>query len=952
MLNTPLVPLAALLVEDQPDDAELLLRELRRMGYDPRARRVDSEADFLAALAAGFAPGQPWQIVLSDYRMPGFSGPRALELLLAHWPDIPFILISGAVGEEKAVAVIQSGAADYLVKGRLARLPHAIRRALEENRLRLEARAAEQARRASEQRFRALIEHSADGIGVVGADGRLSYLSPAIHAVLGYAPEALLGRDPFDFVHPDDLALVRAILREVLSAPGQPRETLYRLRHASGDWRAIRTTVTNLLAEPSVAGVVFNYRDITDQQADEQALRASEERYRGVFEGSPIALLEEDYSDVKRRLDALRAQGVADWPAYFEAHPAEVNECAALVKILASNASARQLYTGNFQSFIDAQVNAAFKGTLGRIAQGQTRFELEAVQRSASGQLIHLHLRWSALPGREQTLERVIVSAIDISERVRAEAELKRRLAELEAVNRVSVALRSARTEDEILARLVSEAIAAVGGAAGSVWLLDDSSAQVVIAHAQGWSMLSQPRPLGSGIPGSVVATGQPVLVADLKTDPRVPEDARAQAVPGRSGLCVPVRAAERIIGALYIHTDAPRLFAASDVGLLNTLAEIAGSALHRARLHAQTEQQLNRITALRSVEQAISSSLDLRVTLNVLLDQATTQLAADASDVLLFNPQRQVLEFAAGRGHRGGEAQRVRMRLGEGRAGRAAYDRRLVRVADLSAEPALDPAAAVVAAEGYVAYYGVPLLAKGQIKGVLEVYHRRRLDVGQDWLDFLEALADQAALAIDNASLFDSLQRGNLELTLAYDATLAGWARALVLTEPDGAGRLERQADQAVRLARALGVAEAELIHVRRGALLRDVGHMGLPPGLLLKPGLLTAGEWALVRQHPAHANTLLASVQMLRPALEIAYNHHERWDGGGYSRGLRGETIPLVARVMAVVDVWGALLSDRPHRAAWPREQALAYLRQQAGQQFDPRVVEMFLQQIESEK
>jgi len=606
MLSTPLVPLAALLVEDQPDDAELLLRELRRMGYDPRTRHVDSESDFLAALAAGFAPGQPWEIVLSDYQMPGFSGPRALELLLSHGPEIPFILVSGAVGEEKAVAVIQSGAADYLVKGRLARLPHAIHRALEENRLRLEARAAEQALRVSEQRFRALTEHSADGIGVVGANGRLSYLSPAIHAVLGYTPEALLGRDPFDFVHPDDLALVRAILREALAAPGQPLETLYRLRHAGGDWRTIRTRVTNLLAEPSVAGLVFNYRDITDQQADEQAvrasearyralfesspvalweedyslvkpqldallaaghtdlagyfaahpevpvacaglirvldvnatalkmyrastkselslslvhiiqpatnpgfqqllinlahgqtdfqfeardqtligeplhlslrlsalpghehslarvmlsaaditervrteqaLRASEERYRGVFEGSPIALLEEDYSDVKRRLDALRAQGVTDWPAYFETHPAEVIECAALVKILASNASARQLYTGNFQSFIDAQVNAAFQGTLGRIAQGQTRFELEAVQRSASGQLIHLHLRWSVLPGREQTLERVIVSAIDISERVRAEAELKRRLAELEAVNRASVALRSART--------------------------------------------------------------------------------------------------------------------------------------------------------------------------------------------------------------------------------------------------------------------------------------------------------------------------------------------------------------------------------------------------------------------------------------------------------------------------------------------------------------------------
>jgi HD-GYP domain-containing protein (c-di-GMP phosphodiesterase class II) len=467
----------------------------------------------------------------------------------------------------------------------------------------------------------------------------------------------------------------------------------------------------------------------------------------------------------------------------------------------------------------------------------------------------------------------------------------------------------------------------------------------VHIAHAQGWGMRSQPRPLGQGVPGSVVATGQPVLVPNLKSDPRVPEDVHLQVPDGRAGLCVPVRAGDQIIGALYIHRDPPGQFSAGDVDLLTTLAEIAGSALHRTRLHEQTEQQLSRLTALRSVEQAISSSLDLRVTLNVLLDQVTTQLAADAADVLLLNPHRQMLEFATGRGHRGDQAQSVRLRLGEGRAGRAAYDRRLVRVADLRAEPDRDPAAAVVAAEGYVAYYGVPLLAKGQIKGVLEVYHRRPLDVQQDWLDFLEALAGQAAIAIDNANLFDGLQRTNLDLTLAYDATIAGWARALDLRDRESEGHTERVTDEAVRLGRALGISEGELVQVRRGALLHDIGNMGVPSNILLKPGPLTEDEWASVRQHPEHAFTLLAPIAYLRPALDVAYSHHEHWDGAGYPRRLRGEAIPLAARLFAVVDVWDALTSDRPYRPAWPREQALEYLRAQAGTQFDPRVVEVFL-------
>src|SRR5690606_12353175 len=163
--------------------------------------------------------------------------------------------------------------------------------------------------------------------------------------------------------------------------------------------------------------------------------------------------------------------------------------------------------------------------------------------------------------------------------------------------------------------------------------------------------------------------------------------------------------------------------------------------------------------------------------------------------------------------------------------------------------------------------------------------------------------------------------------------------------------GHSRRVTEQTVRLAERLGIPRDQLVHVRRGALLHDIGKMGVPDEVLLKPGPLTDAEWALMKRHPEFAYQLLLPIEFLRPALAIPYCHHERWDGSGYPRGLKGEEIPLPARVFAVVDVYDALTSDRPYRPAWTRERALAYIRDNAGSQFDPRVVEEFLRMMAEE-
>jgi putative nucleotidyltransferase with HDIG domain/PAS domain S-box-containing protein len=191
-------------------------------------------------------------------------------------------------------------------------------------------------------------------------------------------------------------------------------------------------------------------------------------------------------------------------------------------------------------------------------------------------------------------------------------------------------------------------------------------------------------------------------------------------------------------------------------------------------------------------------------------------------------------------------------------------------------------------------------------------------------------------------------LEQTNQALTNAYDSTLEGWVRALDLRDRETEGHTKRVTALTVELARRLGIEEDDLVHLRRGALLHDIGKIGIPDSVLRKPGPLDEDEWELMRQHPVWAHEMISSVDFLQPALDILYCHHERWDGQGYPRGLSGDSIPLAARVFTVVDVWDALRSERPYSEAWDEERVLAYLRDQSGGHFDPAVVDAFLEML----
>jgi PAS domain S-box-containing protein/putative nucleotidyltransferase with HDIG domain len=364
-----------------------------------------------------------------------------------------------------------------------------------------------------------------------------------------------------------------------------------------------------------------------------------------------------------------------------------------------------------------------------------------------------------------------------------------------------------------------------------------------------------------------------------------------------------------------------------------------------RKKAEDQIRRQLDRLAALRTIDAAITASLDLRVTLMVILDALTSQLRLDAADILLLLPHSQSLHFASGRGFRTPFQKEPDLRIGSGHAGTAALGRKIVSVPRLSENGDEPQRMAQWQSEGFVSYIAAPLLSKGQVKGVLEVFKRAPLDPDAEWLSYLETVAEQTAIAIDNASLFEDLQRSNVELTLAYDATIEGWSRALDLRDHETEGHTRRVTETTLHLAREIGIPESELIHVRRGCLLHDIGKMAIPDRILLKPGALNEDEWTTMREHPTFAFEMLSPIAFLRPTLDIPYCHHEKYDGSGYPRGLRGDQIPLAARIFTVVDVWDALRSDRPYRQAWPDQKVFDHLRAFENTHFDPVVLRTFM-------
>lgn len=368
-------------------------------------------------------------------------------------------------------------------------------------------------------------------------------------------------------------------------------------------------------------------------------------------------------------------------------------------------------------------------------------------------------------------------------------------------------------------------------------------------------------------------------------------------------------------------------------------------------RVEEEMRQRLSELEVLYQSGITLSHIVNPKVIAQKIIDLLDQKMDWHHTTIRLYHPQDETLELLAFNhpNLKSDEEQRVAeerfrtsiVKKGQGLSGWVVQHQQVVRTGDLKNDPRY-----VETFPGLRSGLYVPIKIAERVIGVISIESEQANAFSESDERLTITLAAQAAIAINNAQLFDDLQRSNTSLTLAYDATIQGWSHALDLRDRETEGHTQRVTNLTMELARRIGISDEQLVHVQRGSLLHDIGKMGVPDHILLKPGALTEAEWASMKQHPVFAYEMLSPIRYLKSAaLDIPYCHHEKWDGTGYPRGLKGEEIPLAARIFSIADVWDALTHDRPYRPAWMKETALEYIKEQSSKQFDPQVVEAFL-------
>jgi HD-GYP domain-containing protein (c-di-GMP phosphodiesterase class II) len=392
------------------------------------------------------------------------------------------------------------------------------------------------------------------------------------------------------------------------------------------------------------------------------------------------------------------------------------------------------------------------------------------------------------------------------------------------------------------------------------------------------------------------------------------------------------------LIGLLSLQTD---FFKPSLVAWIKALSGIISDNMFQVEISSAGQQLVEH-----SICQILQSSLDIRDPLPAVLELLGRVVQADGITVLGYNQSAKRYELLAAYKLDARVIAKLKLYFETGLAGQALQEFKPIWIEDLRESSVSAGPISLFAEEGYRGYLALPLIGHNDFLGMLEVVWRTPAQIPFSDVDFLERMAEHISLTMERTSIVRDLRNRNKELASTYNAMIEGLSRALELRDLETEGHTRRVSILMMRFVEHMQIPADQWDAIRQGALLHDIGKLGIPDAILLKPGSLTKQERQVMQQHAIYGYNVLAPIINLRQTLDIALYHHERWDGSGYPYGLKGEQIPLVARLFAVVDVFDALTSDRPYRPAWSHSQAIEYLKEQAGQEFDPRVVRLFLE------
>ena len=939
-------PLKLLLIEDDPLDAELNIVRLEKEGYECDWQRVQTREELVAALSK-----EKFDLLLVDYNLPGFDGLTALHIFAEFELDIPVIFVTGNLQAELAIDSLKAGATDFVHKDRLTRLGSTVRRALDEFAL----RRADKRKKAELDLFKKLNDVANKGASLQELASALSDLLPGV----------LQGKNTSVYL--------RSLEDETL--------IVYNAKHSLARFEQIEKILDVVVPQLSIP---LNDENIYASVFREKKLRILDEpqQIQELYDlylriaNFPPAIYKRVVALIPRIINLMGLEKVVMFPlltgdqaiglleiSYKDRTQGE-EDIAWMQEMLGQITAifARKRLEEEVSKLHDQQkmiLDSAAEGIIGMDMEGRHIFVNPAAAEMLGygvEELLHHqnHIQYhhSKTKNGEFDMHKCALYAME-SNQAYAERQdetifVRKDGSSFPVAFSSSKIMKDGKAVGIVVAfRDITEQVENTRALARLAQVVDQVQVSVGITDLNG--DLIYLNPFFEEVSGygrdELLGNNQRILKSGYQDDALYRElwKTITAGKPWQGKLIN-----RHKDGSIY-HEDSIIFPIKTEQGETINYASVKREISAEVEAQQRIRRQLSQLEALHLIDATILNSISLPETLDVVLEEAMKNLELDAADILVFDSAHKLFTCVSRLGFNTQALEFTSLHLGEGLAGQAALNREMVHVNDLDV---LNQKAPRLVDEKFRSYYGIPLIAKGELTGVMEVFFRREFTPDDEWLSFLKAIAGQAAIAVENKQLFDDLRQKNEELRFAYEATLEGWVRGLELHDMETEGHSRRVVDMVLRLSRRMHVAEDLLAHIRRGALLHDIGKLAIPSHILNKEGPFTPDEWDLMKKHTIYAYEMLADIPFLKPALDIPYSHHEKWNGTGYPLGLKGDAIPLAARIFAIIDVYDALSFDRPYRRAWDREKVLDYLQEESGTHFDPDVVAAFFDEFVFEK